>query len=64
VGRICVWFEGRGFEREWLSDEVSEFGVGIHRFAGTPEPLALGRSLFSFVGYDRLPDEADASGAS
>ena len=64
VGRICVWFEGRGFEREWLSDEVFEFGIGMHRFAGTPEPLILGRSLFAFVGYDRLPDEADASGAS
>ncbi|MCX7588949.1 class I SAM-dependent methyltransferase [Phenylobacterium sp. 58.2.17] len=61
VGRICVWFEGRGFERERLSDESLEFGVGMHRFAGTPEPLALGRRLFSFIGYDRLPDEADPS---
>ncbi|WGU39402.1 class I SAM-dependent methyltransferase [Phenylobacterium sp. NIBR 498073] len=63
VGQICGWFEERAFEREWLSDEAFEFGVGMHRFAGTPEPLALGRSLFSFVGYDRLPNEADASGA-
>jgi hypothetical protein len=62
VERICAWFEERGFEREWLSDETFEFGVGMHRFAGKPEPLILGRSLFSFVGYDRLPDAAGASG--
>jgi hypothetical protein len=64
VEQICGWFEGRGFEREWLSDDTFEFGVGMHRFAGAPEPLALGRSLFSFVGYDRLPDVVGASGAS
>jgi hypothetical protein len=63
VGQICTWFEKRGFEREWLSDEIFEFGVGMHRFAGPPEPLSLGQSLFSFVGYDRLLDEA-SSGAS
>lgn len=63
VGQICTWFERRGFEREWLSDESFEFGIGMHRFAGTPEPLSLGQSLFSFVGYDRLLDET-GSGAS
>lgn len=63
VGQICTWFEKRGFEREWLSDEIFEFGIGMHRFAGTSEPLCMGQSLFSFVGYDRLLDET-GSGAS
>jgi precorrin-6B methylase 2 len=54
VEQICAWFEERNFERERLSYQVSRFGIGMHRFAGTPQPLALGRSLFSFVGYDKL----------
>ncbi|RZU10289.1 hypothetical protein EV645_6751 [Kribbella rubisoli] len=49
VPSICDWFEGRGFERVWLSDRDAGFGVGVHRFTGVPEPLITGQSLFSFV---------------
>ncbi|WP_433157018.1 SAM-dependent methyltransferase [Kribbella sp. CA-247076] len=46
---ICDWFEQRGFEHVWLSDKDAGFGVGVHRFAGEPEPLVKGQSLFTFV---------------
>jgi hypothetical protein len=51
---ICEWFEEDGFERRWVSDPVEDFGVGVHRFAGRPQPLALGARMFTFVGYDQL----------
>lgn len=49
VPQICDWFEGRGFEREWVSDPDAGFGVGVHRYAGEPQPLVKGRQLFTFV---------------
>ncbi|WP_427893335.1 SAM-dependent methyltransferase [Kribbella sp. GL6] len=49
VPSICDWFETSGFERVWVSDKEAGFGVGVHRFAGVPEPLVKGESLFSFV---------------
>ena len=54
--RICEWLEARGFERQWLSDPGAGFGVGVHRFAGEPEPLepSPGTRMFTFVGYDEL----------
>jgi ACT domain-containing protein len=50
----CDWFEERGFERRWLSDPAEDFGVGVHRFTGRPQPLVAGARMFTFVGYDRL----------
>ncbi|KOG29401.1 class I SAM-dependent methyltransferase family protein [Streptomyces resistomycificus] len=52
--KICDWLEGRGFVREWLSAPDAGFGVGVHRFAGEPAPLAVGERMFTFVGYDVL----------
>lgn len=49
VPAICGWFEERGFERVFVSDPEAGFGVGVHRFGGVPEPLVLGRSMFTFV---------------
>jgi hypothetical protein len=49
VPRICEWYEAVGFERVWVSDPDEPFGVGAHRFAGTPEPLVPGVRLFTFV---------------
>lgn len=49
VPTICGWFEEREFERVWLSDPEAGFGVGVHRFTGQPDPLVLGRSMFTFV---------------
>jgi len=34
------------------------FGVGVHRFAGRPQPLRRGDRLFGFVGYDVLREAA------
>ena len=49
VPSICDWFESGGFERVWVSDKEAGFGVGVHRFRGSPQPLVKGQTLFSFV---------------
>ncbi|WP_220448215.1 class I SAM-dependent methyltransferase [Nonomuraea diastatica] len=54
VPQICRWFEERGFHLEWLSEPDTGFGVGTHRFAGSPRPLMAGKHMFTFVGYDLL----------
>lgn len=54
VPLICTWFEERGFDRQWLSDPEAGFGVGVHRFTGRPQSLALGERMFTFIGYDVL----------
>jgi hypothetical protein len=51
---ICEWFQTRGFDLQWLSERDAGFGVGVHRFAGEPKPLALGLRMFDFVGYEVL----------
>lgn len=48
VPRVCQWLEDRGFERRWLSEPGAGFGVGTHRFTGTPEPLDPDRRMFTF----------------
>lgn len=53
VPLICDWFEERGFDRQWLSEQ-DVFGVGVHRFTGEPQPLTTGERMFTFVGYDML----------
>lgn len=54
VPSICAQFEGLSFDQCWLSGDDTELAVGVHRFSGEPQPLEAGRSLFQFVGYDRL----------
>ncbi|MFG2132358.1 class I SAM-dependent methyltransferase [Streptomyces sp. NPDC048751] len=54
VPLICEWFEGRGFEREWVSGQEQLQAVGVHRFGGRPVPLQPGVRIFDFVGYDKL----------
>ena len=63
VPLICEWFEERGFERQWLSEPEEGFGVGVHRFVGEPQPLAAGRQMFTFVGYDVLKQTETRAGA-
>lgn len=51
---IRRWFADAAFEElgwELLDDTM---GLGVHRYAGAPTPLAAGASLFKFVGYDAL----------
>ena len=40
--------------QQWLSEPNAGFGVGVHRFTGTPRPLRTGTRLFEFVGDDVL----------
>lgn len=54
VPLICEWFERRGFQRRWLSAPGAGFGVGVHRFAGPPQPLATGQRMFTFASHDEL----------
>jgi hypothetical protein len=54
VPLICEWFEKRGFDQQWLSEQDPDFGVGVHRFTGEPQPLVQGTRMFTFVGYDVL----------
>ncbi|WP_030185566.1 class I SAM-dependent methyltransferase [Streptomyces sp. NRRL S-813] len=60
VPMICDWFGEQGFELQWLSEPVAGFGVGVHRFTGTPRPLRTGSRLFEFVGYDVLRERETA----
>lgn len=52
---ICQWFEKYGFQQHWLAgSELGDYGMGVHRFLGTPPPLERGVRMFTFVGYDVL----------
>lgn len=64
VPQICEWFEAQGFELQWLSAADVGFGVGVHRFAGTPQPLRRGDRLFEFIGYDVLRQAATTESAT
>jgi hypothetical protein len=48
VPDIDAWFARAGFERRWLSAPDAGYGVGVHRFTGTPRPLRPGERLFTF----------------
>jgi ubiquinone/menaquinone biosynthesis C-methylase UbiE len=54
VPMICDRFGEQGFALRWLSEPGAGYGVGVHRFTGTPRPLDTGARLFAFVGYDVL----------
>ncbi|MGI5215166.1 class I SAM-dependent methyltransferase family protein [Plantactinospora sp. CA-290183] len=54
VPRICDWFAEDGFELRWLSGAEERFGVGVHRFTGTPRPLDRGARMFRFL--DAVPE--------
>ncbi|GAA4075937.1 SAM-dependent methyltransferase [Nonomuraea soli] len=49
VPSIRSWFEQQGFEEWWMSPPDAPYGVGAHRFTGTPRPLAAGERMFAFV---------------
>jgi Putative methyltransferase len=46
---ISSWFERHGFEPVWLSEKDRPYGVGVHRYAGTPQALVAGQHLFTFT---------------
>lgn len=60
VPLILNWFDELGFDLVWVSQPDVSYGVGAHRFAGSPEPLTPGAQIFTFVGSDviRAADRA------
>ncbi len=46
VPKICGWYTEAGFELVSVSDPAEPFGFGVHRFAGRPQPLAVGTRMF------------------
>jgi hypothetical protein len=48
VPRICDWFAEHEFEQLWLSEPSAGYGVGVHRFTGTPPPVRRATRLFNF----------------
>lgn len=49
VPQICDWFTAEHFDLVWLSQPDVQFGVGVHRFAGQPQPLRTGSRMFAFT---------------
>jgi hypothetical protein len=47
---LCAWFAEAGFEQVSLDKPAdSLYRVGVHRLVAPPEPLVLGRQLFTFT---------------
>ena len=61
IPQICEWFAGEGFELLGVSEPGTQWGVGAHRFAGTPAPLPAGERMFTFVGADVLRRKRSSS---
>lgn len=55
VPQVCAWFEGRGFERVWLSEPEYRECCGAYRFTGTPAPLEPGATMFAFNRHNQQP---------
>ncbi|MBM0204946.1 methyltransferase domain-containing protein [Micromonospora sp. STR1s_5] len=48
--RIRTWLADAGFaERAFHAPDGVLFSVGVHRFAGTPQPLATNGEIFKFI---------------
>jgi hypothetical protein len=48
VPQICQWFADAGFDLVDVTEPDLGFGVGVHRFTGTPLPLEPDAHLFTF----------------
>ncbi len=51
---VSAWFGERGFDLIWTSGPEVPYGVGVHRFAGAPQPFQPSRRMFTFVGSQAL----------
>ncbi len=49
VATIDRWFVDAGFTQEFVSSTEHQYGVGVHRLVTTPQPLARGEHLFTFM---------------
>src|SRR4051794_16506167 len=63
---IRRWLSEVGFDEvAFVAPEETAFGIGIHRYAGTPVPFRPHVRMFEFVGYDALtPDVCNGCGFS
>jgi hypothetical protein len=52
--QICRWFAEQDFELLWQSEPGVPAGVGVHRFAGQPQPFVAGLRMFTFIGHDAM----------
>ena len=69
-----AWHEKYHLADSWMARRLQtvqarigaalSLGVGVHRFAGTPQPLRRGDRLFEFVGYDMLREAATFESAA
>lgn len=47
---VRMWLTDAGFEeRAFAAPDGVLFSVGVHRFTGTPQPLAIGGKIFEFL---------------
>jgi hypothetical protein len=53
IPQICDWFAERDFDLLGVSEPAVSWGVGAHRFTGTPRPLSTGLRMFTFADRDR-----------
>jgi hypothetical protein len=51
---IRAWFSQGEFAELHFARVGQVFGVGAHRFQGTPAKVQAGVRMFEFVGYDRI----------
>jgi hypothetical protein len=53
--QVRAWLAEEGFDEvAFFAPSDSMFGIGMHRFTGTPAPFRPHVRLFEFVGYDVL----------
>lgn len=58
---IRRWFHDAGFlEEAFECPADTTVSVGVHRLAGSPQPIVSGRALFTFVGSKRLREDPPA----
>ncbi len=62
---VRAWFAEEDFaEVAFVAPNDSAFGIGMHRFTGTPSPFRPHVRIFDFVGYDALGDACQTCGFS
>jgi hypothetical protein len=63
TGAAREWLAETGFtEVTWLAPEDSIFGIGMHRFEGSPKAFRPHVRLFDFVGFDTFATTCERCG--
>jgi hypothetical protein len=57
------WLAEVGFDEiAFIAPEDTAYGIGVHRFAGTPEAFRPHVRMFEFVGYDNFASACETCG--